>query len=641
MKAKKMTDEQAQQLTQSEDQKIATEVSKVNEDNTESEKSSLGLPDSQINPEKTISGESEDNSTKSEISLPVTPKTNPNEDYIDKLADECVERIKKMSSGQRTVRDDLRWVLDLLRYIRDNRSFSNLDMNEAIALINDSVDSIGKFDKRINKLESEQKVIEYERKTFKRNIDEKQRVIDNLERQLREQNSWLSQLQQLQNLVPQFTRAKQERDNFQKERDAFQTEVKSLKTENDQFRTKNDQLNERLDALNADRSTLLAKVGEYGRDKSRTYQAGDRPQNYMLAQEYKTLQEQYLDRLAGIILSTFGDRLSILQEGDRKRKLNLIKSKLSRSILIAGQAIIKGEGRILPKPESETLNMVYVNISHNINFPADSPYVDAFKEEIEHLLSTGLSLASGKVQYPKPEEWEEKDFSVATQEITTEVYKNFEISDTDKSVEQELQNTIKECLQFLQKTALADPPGLLSIETEGAAFDSNRHEIAKGCPEESGNVLDTIYPFYLDNGTVRTKAIVWLEPSSADTSSDSESKAPATQASETKPDEENVKNKTQESPTKGHESDLRITELQSSLRKKLDRKDFFEPVSTYGVGENAHSDEAQIMKDIETKIQLLSDEKIIEELEYFLMNARSLIAFQTEINRVTSSSPNN
>jgi hypothetical protein len=395
------------------------------------------------------------------------------------------------------------------------------------------------------------------------------------------------------------------------------------------------------DELEADKSKLMTELARYQRDKSSTYQAGDRPQNYMLAQEYKTLQEQYLDRLAGNILSTFGDRLPILQEGDRKRKLNRVKSMLSRSILIVGQAIINGEVGALPKPKSEILNMVYVNISQRISFPADSPYADAFKDEIEHLLSTGLSLASGKVQYPKSEEWQEKDFSLATQEITNEVYKNFEIRDIDKAVEQELQNTIKECLQFLQKTALADPPGLLSIETEGEAFNSDRHEIAKGCPEESGQVLETIYPFYLDNGTVRTKAIVWLEPNSTNLSNDSGSQASKTQTSETKPDEVDVKNKTQESAPKSDENDNTVSTLRGMLINTLSFKKFSEHHPTHA-SEGIHSTEYEILEGIKKQILEITDVKNLEGLNGFLINtAKSLNDFHTEINRVTSNSSNN
>ena len=65
---------------------------------------------------------------------------------------------------------------------------------------------------------------------------------------------------------------------------------------------------------------------------------------------------------------------------------------------------------------------------------------------------------------------------------------------------------------------LTDPPGFLSVEVEGVVFNSDHHEIAKGCPNSSGKVLETIYPFYLKNGIVLTNAIVWLEPETIDLS---------------------------------------------------------------------------------------------------------------------------
>ena len=528
----------------------------------------------------------------------------------------------EQSNPNRFALEDLHSGINLLDRLLDDKA----ELQKSLETAQDS----------IRTLTGDIKTLTRARDRFERDQDDLSRSNERLQKQIQEKDIRLQ------------SKSKQDDQKFRDLQDGYTKHVNKLQSEVSDIRSRFLKLDEdrgnlekQRDDLEAAKSKLMSELARYQRDKSSTYEAGDRPQNYMLAQEYKTLQEQYLDLLAGSILSTFGDRLPILQEGDRKRKLNRIKSMLSQSILIVGQAIIKGEGGTLPTPTTETLNMVYVNISNNINFPTDSPYVDAFKDEIEHLLSTGLSLASGKVQYPKPEEWQEKDFSLATQEITTEVYKNFEICDIDKAVEQELRNTIKECLQFLQKTALADPPGLLSIEKEGTAFDSNRHEIAKGCPEESGKVYETIYPFYLDNGVVRTKAIIWLEPNSADTSNDSGSQAPATQASGTKPNEKGVKNNTQESAPKVEENDITISTLQGMLINTLTIKKFSEQHPTHASSESVHSNEHEILESIKKQILAITDVKNLEGLNAFLINtANSLNEFHAEINRVTSSSPN-
>ncbi len=581
-------------------------------------------------------------STQPEIVLPVIPSSSNCDQSIERGNQMNIEKLKKL-----TVRQQLDWVSILIKDLRDGKTVKPDEFEDAIVLIDGSMLCIHEISDRIRLLQNELKFSEQDTKTLNRRLENKDETILNLQRKVQEQSSWSNHFQQLQNLIPQFNKAQEEKETFKKEVKSLRTEKHQLNEQLKEIEKERNYLSKQIDDLNSERSTLLAKVGEYGRDKSRTYQAGDRPQNYMLAQEYKTLQEQYLDRLAGSILSNFGDRLPILQEGDRKRKLNRIKSMLSRSILIVGQAIINGKVGALPKPGDEILSMVYVHISQKIEFPADSPYADTFKDEIEQLLSTGLSLASGKVQYPKSEEWQEKDFSLATQEITNEVYKNFEIRDfeirdIDKAVEQELQNTIKECLQFLQKTALADPPGLLSIETEGEAFNSDRHEIAKGCPEESGQVLETIYPFYLDNGTVRTKAIVWLEPNSIDPSNDSGSQASKTQTSETKPEEEDVKNKTKESDSRVDGENTTISTLKGMLINTLSIKKFSEQHPTHVSSEGIHSTEYEISEGIKKQILEITDVKNLEGLNDFLINtAKSLNDFHTEINRVASSSSNN
>ena len=493
-------------------------------------------------------------------------------------------------------------------------------------------------------------------------LEKEKKDCDSYYRQLKSANDELiREKNEVRRLKDQLASEKQKKESASKKqiedlRWEVEEEIKRQKREElERIKSERDKLQSKFDDLESSRSALLAELAAYRRDKTSTHIAGDRPQNYALAQEYKSLKEQYLDELAGSLI----DWLAVNSPeqwavaGEHKRNLCRVKAMLSRTILLKGQAIINHEDGGLPEPNPELVNEIQGILQSKINLADNSPDLENFKNGVINLLSLGLGFVEGKAKYPQAGSWQNEDFERAVNEIKAVIAKSFAINLADLGNEliTELDEAIKESLKFVEKMALADPPGKFCPEQENAKYNPDTHEIAKGCLEESGQVIETVYPFYIDSSytqknTVRVAALVWLEPSPTHPSSESDSPDPKPPNSEvdsaqTKPVDDEKTDTPESSSPQGDKDGSRIVELRAKLLNRFHKKQFSEPVSVFAVGESVFSSESEIMKDIEAKIALLTDEKIIEEVDDFLMNARSLNDFHAEINRVTTSSPNN
>jgi HAD superfamily hydrolase (TIGR01509 family) len=90
-----------------------------------------------------------------------------------------------------------------------------------------------------------------------------------------------------------------------------------------------------LEASTRKITQLLGELSAYRVDKASTYisDASDRPQNHLLAQEYKGLKDQAVHSLA---LTIFRLRSSDDSQSDRKREIALIKSSLSELVFREG-----------------------------------------------------------------------------------------------------------------------------------------------------------------------------------------------------------------------------------------------------------------------------------------------------------------
>ena len=295
-----------------------------------------------------------------------------------------------------------------------------------------------------------------------------------------------------------------------------------LEEKNESLTAKNIVLEEANIELEEARTNLLGIAGVvYARNPSMALVGSDSPQNSFLADKYKKIKNDHFDILASNLNTCF-IKLHPELNKDPKYQQSRVKSILSREILLNGYTLIK-EGKIHSNNpdaiDNEILNKVYEHLCTVLKLSAQISDADLFKNEISNFLLKIKDLATGEVQYPNSQNWQEEDFANATKEILREIYNAFESTFEIKehnlqNIKHILENVIQESLKFLQQVSLADPPGMIVSEEEGETFRSDHHEEAKGCNierDKSYQVKHTTYPFYLDQGRVLEKAVVWVE----------------------------------------------------------------------------------------------------------------------------------
>jgi hypothetical protein len=136
-----------------------------------------------------------------------------------------------------------------------------------------------------------------------------------------------------------------------------------------------------------------------------------------------------------------------------------------------------------------------------------------FLPQVSEHLTKAVNLAQGNVQYPVAGKWQEQDFQQASAELSDRLCQilNLNFKSLNQDIQTEIQKAIQNALRFLERAALADPPGYLSLDKEGDPFRDDYHEAAKGYDDE-GKIIKAIYPVYLVNSEAKVKAIVLTEP---------------------------------------------------------------------------------------------------------------------------------
>ncbi|WP_155968560.1 hypothetical protein [Kamptonema formosum] len=301
------------------------------------------------------------------------------------------------------------------------------------------------------------------------------------------------------------------------------SETTYYKQEVQRLNNQNEQLDQELKAVQQERETLQKKLADTESSRDRllaetaslkrntgTHYDGTsaRPQHHVLTGEYKTLKEQHLDPLA-TSLFTFMAALDPELKQQRREKLNDIRAAISDTVLIGGQAIMRGESTASVELPSGILDDLLGVLCQRLQLNNQD-----ISPETTELLNKAANLAQGKVQYPAPGQWEKQDFLDASAELSARLYQVLSLERT--SLSQELQEAtpkaIQNALRFLERAALADPPASLSLYNEDTPFRSDYHEAAKGLDDE-GTVIKTIYPVYLVNGEAKVKAVVLTKPS--------------------------------------------------------------------------------------------------------------------------------
>lgn len=303
--------------------------------------------------------------------------------------------------------------------------------------------------------------------------------------------------------------AEKKNDDFQLQ--SANQKVRNLENQNWQItndletiKQEKETLERNLAELEASRNKLLAETASLKRNTGTDYDAtSDRPHHHILTGEYKTLKEQHLDPLANRLFNVMLTTNPELKQ-QRKEKTNDIKAIISATVLMNGQAIMQGESIGSAQLPPEILNEMQSLLRQKLQLDDISP-------DTTELLKKAVNSARGKVEYPQPGNWQEKDYVKAGEELINSLDTELDTSLTPE-LKTEAQEAIKNALQFLERAALAEPPAKFSLEKEGVPFRSDHHEAAKGWDDE-GTVIKIIYPVYLVNGEAKVKAVVLTEPS--------------------------------------------------------------------------------------------------------------------------------
>ncbi|EAW35067.1 hypothetical protein [Lyngbya sp. PCC 8106] len=364
----------------------------------------------------------------------------------------------------------------------------------------------------------------------------------------------------------------------------------------------------KLEELEASRNKLLAETASLKRDTGTHYNAtSDRPHHHILTGEYKTLKEQHLDplatRLFNVMLTTNPEF-----KQQRKEKTNDIKAIISATVLINGQAIMRGESIGSEQLPPEILNEMQSLLRQKLQLDDISP-------DTTELLTKAVNSARGKVEYPQPGNWQEKDYVKAGEELINSLDTELDTSLTPE-LKTEAQEAIKNALQFLERAALAEPPAKFSLEKEGVPFRSDYHEAAKGWDDE-GTVIKTIYPVYLVNGEAKVKAVVLTEPST-ENNFDSSSLMTVENTSST--------TEMQSTSTTDEKEKIRLDAKRESLEKSVQNKWF----------KSQHILEKSLENEIIEKLSKIDRVEIIEQLENELHEQPLVYRFKEKLDNLVS-----
>lgn len=316
------------------------------------------------------------------------------------------------------------------------------------------------------------------------------------------------QIQEALDLIKRLLKDKEQlKSECQKYRNYFQALEKNVEQIQGRLKEK-ENLEKELDET---RNKLLASQASLNQDKSSHYDGtSDRPQHHILTGEYKTLKEQYLDPLANSLFNLKSISNSESKQ-QRREKINHIKSIISATVLIKGQTIMRGGSttteELPPRVLEEMQNLLCQELQLNPN---------TLSQQTSELLKKAVNCAQGKVEYPKPGQWQEEEFNQASLELRNYLSEDLDLdlaSITD-DLQNEIQKVIQETLHFLQRANLADPQADLALDNKGSPFRIEYHEAAKGWNDE-GIIVKTIYPLYLVNGEAKVKGVVLTEPSTS------------------------------------------------------------------------------------------------------------------------------
>ncbi|MBC6476296.1 MAG: hypothetical protein GDA48_28640 [Hormoscilla sp. GM102CHS1] len=371
-----------------------------------------------------------------------------------------------------------------------------------------------------------------------------------LEQDNRELGSYYESLkQQNKNLVAERDGLLRTRQILEEKYKELQAQYRQKAQEVETVKGQKESLEGELKEQEASKSKLLAEVARLKLNTGTHYDGtSERPQHHVLTGEYKTLKEQHLDPLA-TSLFTFMATLDPELKKQRKQKVNDIKAAISATVLIEGQAIMRGESTGSVDIPSEMLEEMQSLLCQKLQLNNQE-----FPPEAIEFLKKAVNRAQGKVEYPEPGKWQEKDFNQASAELMPLLYQELklDLANLSPDLQTETQKAIQNALHFLERAACADPAADLRLDNEGASFRIDYHEAAKGWDDE-GTVIKTIYPVYLVNGKAKVKAVVLTEPSSeashpstinntpSSTESESSHLATTTKSTEGKEDEERIR----------------------------------------------------------------------------------------------------
>jgi hypothetical protein len=231
----------------------------------------------------------------------------------------------------------------------------------------------------------------------------------------------------------------QSQDNLRK----TNRELSVIKGEHGVLKQAYEDLNDRMNAA-------ISELASVKRDRSTGYVANSGPQNYVLAQEFRSFADQELHRVSNEVYRHLCE-LDPKLRPQRKLILSKLKSVLSTEIFIKGKVVgsevASGDELVTALITKRVAESVNKELGHEIFGPAPS----RLQELLVDLVLKGISL--------------------------------------------------------LKNVSEADPPGEFWIEGPGEPFNMERHEPVLEC-EGSGKINLTVFPGYSVNGRVYSKAIV-------------------------------------------------------------------------------------------------------------------------------------
>ncbi|MDL5052655.1 hypothetical protein QQ056_03645 [Oscillatoria laete-virens NRMC-F 0139] len=345
------------------------------------------------------------------------------------------------------------WLADIYHQ-REQLSFR--DISRAYDSIKKAVNLIDELFQKIEELELKVKRIQTEKKTTEQNWG------------WFRQNTEAPLKKQIQDLEAQL---KQERSNYQ-------SQVSKIEYERQVADRRREELEESQARVMAQLASLKRNTGTHYDGTS------DRPQHHVLTGEYKTLKEQHLDPLANSLF-TFMAEIDPELKQQRKEKVNNIKAAISATVLIGGQAIMRGESTASVELPPGMLDDLLAVLCQRLQLNNQT-----LSSQITELLKKATNLAQGYVQYPAPAQWKEQDFQYACAELSDRLDRELKlgIASLSQELQTEVQNAVQNALLFLQRAAIAEPPASLSLDNEGDSFRSDYHEAAKGWDDE-GTVI--------------------------------------------------------------------------------------------------------------------------------------------------------